>query len=135
MPRPARNYGRARRPWTATRCTSPSRWWRRVSCLLSITPAMSGPSDLSARSSTFFGVHRSGRFARQAIGDQIGTVGTALGANQILLALMHVGHGGAGLHLVHEHRAFLLTAGLVIGAQPRAFAPLFIGEQPAIAAN
>src|SRR3569623_492095 len=36
--------------------------------------------------------------ARQAIGDQIGAKSTALGAHQILLALMHVGHGGASLH-------------------------------------
>src|SRR6476646_503665 len=78
---------------------------------------------------------RGGCFARKAIGHQVGAVGSALGADEVLLAIVHVGHGGAGLHLVHEYRAFLLAAGLVIGPQPRAFASLLVGEEAAITAD
>src|SRR5471032_2133289 len=83
---------------------------------------------LQAKLSALFGARRCRGLARQAIGNQVGAEGATLGANQILLALVHVGHGGAGLHLVHEHRALLFAGGLVIGAQPRPLAALFVGE-------
>src|SRR5690606_30108672 len=73
--------------------------------------------------------------SRQAIRDQIGAIAVAGRQHDILLAIQHVGDGRAGLDLLHEYGALLLTRLLVISTQPRRLAALLIGEDAGIAAD